>query len=198
MDDDVRDILVVDDDPLVRESLVLRLEAWGFGPRSAGDVDAALHLLREHEPTVLIVDLVLPGRSGMDLLRELKNGRASIPVVLITAHGGLNEAREALLEGADDVLSKPLSSDRLRAVIDTVAAGGKRAVPFGSDGGPGSSPGRPDPRVTADLPIGGWARRAEKTLIAEALRHSGGDEEEAARELNLPLDVFRTKRTRYR
>lgn len=197
---EVRDILVVDDDTLYRETLVARLEAWGFGTRTAANVESAVELLEDLDPAAVLVDLVLPGRSGLDLLREIGGRPMPPPVVLITAHGGLREAREALLEGAEDVLTKPVLPERLRAVLDTVVAGGTRSAPSRSaeerdvppaaiDGG-----GRV---VTIELPLGGWARRAERELLVETLEAAEGDAAEAARRLNLPVAIFRTKLSRY-
>lgn len=195
------DVLVVDDDRLVRETLVLRLEAWGFGAHAAASVASAMELVRRFRPRAAIVDLVLPDRSGLDLLREVSSGPESFPIVLVTAHGGLEEAMEALLEGAEDVLTKPLRSERLRTVLETIFAGGTRSAPSrisgaGREGS--SSTGVPDRRsVTPALPLGSWARRAEKRLFAETLDLTRGDEAAAARRLNLPLEVFRRKMSRY-
>lgn len=202
MSGEVRDVLVVDDDTLFRETLVARLEAWGFGTRTAADVESAVELLEDLDPAAVLLDLVLPGRSGLDLLREIGGRPVAPPVVLITAHGGLREAREALLEGAEDVLTKPVAPRRLRAVLDTVVAGGTRSAPprlaEDPDAPPSGVGGGGRPRVvTIELPLGGWARRAERDLFAETLEAADGDAAEAARRLNLPVAIFRTKLSRY-
>lgn len=195
-----RDVLVVDDDALFRETLVPRLEAWGFGARTAPNVESAVELLEDLEPAAVLVDLVLPGRSGLDLLREIGSRPVAPPAVLITAHGGLREAREALLEGAEDVLTKPVLPERLRAVLDTVVAGGTRSAPYRPAEERDVPPARIDGRgrvVTIELPLGGWARRAERDLLVETLEATDGDEAEAARRMNLPVAIFRTKLSRY-
>lgn len=204
------DVLAVEDDPIFRESLSLWLDDWGYAARTASTVPAALHVLRDGAPRIAIVDLVLPGRRGLDLIRELRADHgARLPVVLITAHGGLPDARAALQEGAEDVLAKPLRPKRLRAVVETVLAGGRRCLappvppraPEGRDAVPYSPPtGTPShvtAHVTADLPLGHLARRAEKLLVYEALEESDGDEAEAARRLGFPEKVFRAKLRRY-
>lgn len=200
------DVLAVDDDPIFRESLSLWLDDWGYVARTASTVPAALHVLRGGAPKVAIVDLVLPGRRGLDLLRVLRADHgALLPFVLITAHGGLPDAREALQEGAEDVLTKPLRPKRLRAVVETVLAGGRRCLPpwvpprapEGRNASPNSPATGTPSSVTADLPLGDLARRAEKILVFEALEETGGDEVEAARRLGFPEKVFRAKLRRY-
>lgn len=181
------DVLAVDDDPIFRESLSLWLDDWGYAARTASTVPEALHLLRGDAPRIAIVDLVLPGCRGLDLLRELRADHgAALPVVLITAHGGLPDARAALQEGAEDVLAKPLHPKRLRAVVEMVLAGGRRCLPTGASSS-----------VTADLPLGDLARRAENRLVFEVLEESDGDEDQAARRLGFPEKVFRAKLRRY-
>lgn len=200
------DVLAVDDDPIFRESLSLWFHDWGYAARTASTVPAALRVLRDGAPRVAIVDLVLPGRRGLDLLRVLRADHgALLPFVLITAHGGLPDAREALQEGAEDVLEKPLRPKRLRAVVETVLAGGRRCLPpwvpprapEGRNASPNSPATGTPSSVTADLPLGDLARRAEKILVFEALEETDGDEAEAARRLGFPEKVFRAKLRRY-
>ncbi|MDR0786469.1 MAG: sigma-54 dependent transcriptional regulator [Gemmatimonadota bacterium] len=116
-------ILVVDDEPGLREILSKRLEFWGFECRAAADVGEAERALEVFEPDLVLSDVVMPGATGLQLLRRLKAGkRRRLPVVLMTAHGTVDVAVGAMKEGAEDFLIKPVDEGKLRAVIDAVVA----------------------------------------------------------------------------
>jgi DNA-binding NtrC family response regulator len=116
-------ILVVDDEPELREVLSKRLGFWGFECRGAADVGEAERELESFEPDLVLSDVVMPGASGLQLLRRLKSGkRRRLPVVLMTAHGTVDAAVDAMKEGAEDFLIKPVDDGKLRAVIDGVVA----------------------------------------------------------------------------
>jgi DNA-binding NtrC family response regulator len=83
----------------------------------AGRVGEAERLARLHSPDIVISDVVLPEASGLDLLRRLKAGDADRPVVLMTAHGRIDDAVEAMKLGARDFLTKPLDYAKLRAIL---------------------------------------------------------------------------------
>ncbi len=116
-------ILIVDDEPALREVLSRRLEFWGFSCREAADVGEAEAQLEAFEPDLVLSDVVMPGASGLQLLRRLKSGkRRRLPVVLMTAHGTVDAAVDAMKEGAEDFLIKPVDDEKLRVVIDGVVA----------------------------------------------------------------------------
>jgi DNA-binding NtrC family response regulator len=104
----------------MREILAQRLEGWGYEVLLAGDADTAGVLAEREHPQVVISDVVLPGTSGIELLPRLKAGRPDRPVILITAHGSIDDAVEAMKRGADDFLTKPLDYDGLRATLEDV------------------------------------------------------------------------------
>ncbi|MBI4916035.1 MAG: sigma-54-dependent Fis family transcriptional regulator [Acidobacteria bacterium] len=114
-------VLVVDDEPAMREVLEMRLEAWGYEVLLAGDVPEAERLATTRRPDVVISDVVLPEASGIDLLRSLKAGDAERPVILMTAHGSVDLAVEAMKEGAHDFLTKPIEPETLRATLEELA-----------------------------------------------------------------------------
>ena len=114
-------VLVVDDEPTMREILEIRLSAWGFDVLLAEDAESAGRLAEEERPDVVISDVVLPGISGIELLGQLKAGDPERPVILITAHGTIDHAVEAMKRGADDFLTKPIDHDDLRSTLDAVA-----------------------------------------------------------------------------
>ncbi len=114
-------VLVVDDEPAVREVLTVRIGGWGYDVCAASGVEEAERLLAERSPDVVISDVVLGESTGLDLLRRLKAGDAQRPVILITAHGSIDVAVEAMKGGAQDFLTKPLDYTKLHALLESAA-----------------------------------------------------------------------------
>jgi DNA-binding NtrC family response regulator len=115
-------VLIVDDEQSLRELLTVRLEHWGFRCRAAADVREAEAQLTEFDPDLVLSDVVMPEISGLELLRRLRShGRRRLPVILMTAHGTVGDAVEAMKEGATDFLTKPLDNTKLHAVLEDVA-----------------------------------------------------------------------------
>ena len=115
-------VLVVDDEPALLEVLSQRLTSWGHRVATAGDVLEAEVKLAQLAPDLVLSDVLLPGLSGLDLLRRFKAAASSIPVVLITAHANVDAAVEAMKAGATDFLTKPIDPATLRGVLDSVSA----------------------------------------------------------------------------
>lgn len=115
-------VLVVDDEPAVREVLAVRIQGWGYAVRTAADMPETERQLREFVPDVVISDVVLGDTSGLDLLKRLKAGDPRRPVILITAHGSIDVAVEAMKGGAEDFLTKPLDYTKLHALLASMAA----------------------------------------------------------------------------
>lgn len=115
-------ILVVDDEPAMREVLLVRIEQWGFTVSAASCVRQARDLVASLDPHVLISDLVLPDATGMDLLRSLQDEPSERTVFMITAYGTIESAVEAIKLGATEFLTKPLDYVDLRRRLDTVEA----------------------------------------------------------------------------
>ncbi|HEY8483374.1 MAG TPA: sigma-54 dependent transcriptional regulator [Longimicrobiales bacterium] len=115
-------VLVVDDEPAVREVLSLRIEAWGPEVLVAADVEEAERIIAEHEPDIIISDIVLPDASGIELLSRLMRQDPERPVILMTAHGTVDLAVEAMKQGARDFLSKPLDYAKLQSLLLAAAA----------------------------------------------------------------------------
>jgi DNA-binding NtrC family response regulator len=113
-------VLVVDDEATMRDILEMRLKEWGFDVLVASDASEAKEMARGEHPDLVLSDVVMPGMSGVDLLRELKGTDPSRPVILLTAHGTVEMAVEAIKAGARDFLTKPLSYPNLRAVLKEV------------------------------------------------------------------------------
>src|SRR5690606_34800592 len=115
-------VLVVDDEPALREVLSMRIESWGYEVATAAHVREANERLRELSPDIIISDVVMPEATGIELLRMLKANDPSKPVIMVTAHGSIDAAVEAMKEGAQDFLTKPLDYTKLHALLETTAA----------------------------------------------------------------------------
>jgi len=110
-------VLVVDDEEAIRTVLEARLSSWGYDTLLAATADDAARIVDQAAPDIVVSDVVLPGASGLDLLRRLKAGDPSRPVILITGHGSIDDAVEAMKLGADDFLTKPIEPAQLEAVL---------------------------------------------------------------------------------
>ena len=114
-------VLVIDDEPALREVLALRVADWGHEVRTIAEGPLAEGEIDRQRPDVVLCDLVLPGSSGMELMRRIKRSDERLPVVMMTAHGDIDGAVEAMKSGATDFLTKPLDYVALRALLDSVA-----------------------------------------------------------------------------
>ena len=114
-------MLVVDDEPALREVLSLRIADWGHDVRVAADAADAEREIERSRPDLVFCDLVLPGVSGLELLKRIKRQDDRIPVVMMTAHGNIDGAVEAMKAGAMDFLTKPLDHNALFALVTVLA-----------------------------------------------------------------------------
>jgi DNA-binding response OmpR family regulator len=114
-------VLVVEDDPMIGRALERALRDEGFAVDWVRSGNDALPAIQDHEFTAVLLDLGLPGRDGLDVLRSVRAGGKSTPVVVITARDGLDDRVEGLDGGADDYMVKPFEIRellaRLRAVV---------------------------------------------------------------------------------
>jgi two-component system response regulator RegA len=116
-------ILVVDDDEVFRSRVVRALEHRGFAAHGAADHTAALKAARATRADRAIVDLRLPGRSGLEVVRDLKSLRPRISIVVLTGYASIATAIESLRLGATNYLSKPADVDQMLAAFEVAAAG---------------------------------------------------------------------------
>ena len=115
-------VLVIDDDEAIRTVLEARLSAWGLELDSASDLLSAESRIEDFAPQIIVTDVMLPDGSGVDLLRSLRRNDVDAPVILITAHGTVDMAVEAMKLGALDFLTKPLDYDRLARSLEAAQA----------------------------------------------------------------------------
>ena len=120
-------VLVVEDDPSIVLGLQLNLKRAGYGVRIARDGPAGLAALRENRPDLLLLDLMLPGMDGLEILREVRAVDRRLPVVVLTALGSETDKVKGLDLGANDYVTKPFSVAellaRVRAALRTATAG---------------------------------------------------------------------------
>ncbi len=114
-------VLVVDDDPATRTGLTELVRAWGFTAEAAEDGAEALERVTTFRPSIIVSDMVMPRMSGLDLLKALKGETEHIRVVLLTAQGTVDTAVEALKDGAEDYLTKPLDPVKLRRLLERLS-----------------------------------------------------------------------------
>ena len=111
-------ILVVDDDQNIRRVLRNLLDKEGFNVLTASDVDKALPLIDAQDLDLIVTDLKMPGKSGMDLLTLCHEKRPAVPVIMITAFGNVEAAVAAMKKGAYDFITKPFDENELLNVIE--------------------------------------------------------------------------------
>lgn len=127
-----RKILVVEDEAPIRDMLCFVLEQNGYQPQTAGDYDAALNQLMEPYPDLVLLDWMLPGGSGIQIAKKMKQHdlTRNIPIIMITARGEEEDKVRGLEVGADDYVTKPFSPKELMARIKAVI---RRVAPTSLD-----------------------------------------------------------------
>lgn len=157
-------ILIVDDDPAQRRLLEATIGRFGYRPRPVGSGEEAVRLLmpgRERVDAVLL-DLTMPGLSGIDVLNQVRPTRPHLPILVFTAHGGIDVAVQAMRAGATDFMVKPVSADRLQIAI-------RQALrPGVADDLDGVAPRRGRPMPVTDILGDSRAIRAVLGLVARA------------------------------
>lgn len=154
-------VLLVDDDEPFRERLARALRERGFAPTTAGDPRHALALAAERSFSVALLDLALPGGSGLDLVRALRERQPACRLVVLTGYGSIATALEAVRAGAADYLTKPADADQIAAALRGTGGPVRRA------------------------PVVPSLERVEWEHIQRVLRDCGGNVSETARRLGL-------------
>jgi two-component system response regulator HydG len=112
-------VLIVDDEQNARRGLQKLLEQEGFTVQTAGDGAEAMELLGAQVPDVVVTDLRMPKMDGLELLRRVKATHEDLPVLVVTAFGAIESAIEAMREGAEDYLQKPVQLDELIIALES-------------------------------------------------------------------------------
>lgn len=170
-------LLLVDDDDVLRERLGRALRERGYDVRTASHYDEAIALAQADSPEMAVVDLRMPGTSGLELIRDLKAIDASTRIVMVTGYGSIANAVDAVKLGADHYLSKPADAD------DIVAAFARAEAP----------PLEPPP-TEYEAPS---LARAEWEHIQRVLSDVAGNISEAARRLGIHRRSLQRKLQKY-
>jgi two-component system, LuxR family, response regulator FixJ len=166
-------VYIVDDDEAVRAGLGALLAARGFDVRPFGSAEAFLSAAPTGANACLLLDVRMPGMSGLELQRELKGRGIALPIIMITGHGDVPMAVAALKGGAVDFLEKPFDADVLLAAIDeafrrvSTPAG---RLPAGEVLAQSAAQLTPREREVMDLVVAGLANKAIATRLRIALR----------------------------
>jgi two-component system response regulator RegA len=115
---DPRSVLIVDDDDAFRERLVRAMRDRGYEATGVADHPAAIDAAREESPELAVVDLRLPGESGLAVVRDLKALDSSTVVVVLTGYGSIATAVESIKLGAASYLTKPADADQIVAALE--------------------------------------------------------------------------------
>jgi two-component system response regulator FixJ len=126
------EIFVVDDEELMRDTLTLILSGKGYDVSAFGDGDSFLAMARARRPTCILLDVSMPRRSGLDILKELDVENYDVPIIMISGRGDIPTAVEAIRSGAFDFVEKPFDADtlivRVREAIAAFARRGTTAI----------------------------------------------------------------------
>ena len=115
-------ILVIDDEAAIRESLEVLLSLEGYTVRLAVDGEEGLRTLEQETFDMVLLDLALPGQSGLELLPQIKERQPELPVIMITAYGTVDNVVEAIRAGAENFVQKPWDNEKLLADIRAAIA----------------------------------------------------------------------------
>jgi two-component system response regulator RegA len=118
--DDLPLALVVDDDEVFRERLCRALSERNWEAETAANGELALQFARDRSPDLVLVDLRMPGKGGLDVVQELRTIDSSMTIIVLTGYGSIPTAISAMKKGADHYLSKPADADQILTVYETL------------------------------------------------------------------------------
>jgi len=177
------EIIIVDDDPAVRDALSVVFSLEGYHVTSFGDGQSLLTAARARTPSCIILDVQMPGRSGLDILRELNAQDYAAPIFIISGQGDIPMAVSAIKAGAHDFFEKPFDGDAvIERVREAVAARRKRAEDRGSS------------RLSYRFPGADLLTPREREVL-EQIAH-GASNKEAGRSLGISPRTIEVHRAR--
>ncbi len=112
----------MDDERAVREACREAAAALGYRTSASESADQALRLMESQSIDVMVLDLKLPGTGGLEVLRQIKRRRPDIEIIVVTGHGTVESAVQAMKAGAYDYVTKPFSLEELKLLLEWVAA----------------------------------------------------------------------------
>ncbi|HMG34539.1 MAG TPA: sigma-54 dependent transcriptional regulator [Blastocatellia bacterium] len=183
-------VLVVDDDEMIRWTLGEALRGWSYQPIEAGSIAEGLQAFENEQPAAVLLDVVLPDGSGLDVLREIKRSHADAVVIMITANVLVEDTIAALRGGAYDFIGKPIKLEELQVTIrngietqllrkEVGSIRSERKREFGFDQIVGTSPGMREmfalARKVAESEVSSVLLQGEsgtgKDLVAKAIHY---------------------------
>lgn len=164
-------LLVVDDDVVFRDRLVRAMRDRGYDASGVGDHQAAMDAARQDSPELALVDLRLPGQSGLDIVRDLKSLDPATVVVVLTGYGSIATAVKSVKLGATSYLTKPADADQIVAAFQGA-----------------------QPQDAAEVPS---LARVEWEHIQRVLADCGGNISHAARLLGIHRRSLQRKLSKY-
>jgi len=170
-------LLIVDDDQVLRDRLARAFRDRGFDVRTAPDYDVAIELASSDSPEMAVVDLRMPGRSGLELVRDLRNLDPATRIVVLTGYGSIATAVEAMRIGATYYVQKPADADDVLAAFERGEAPPLEAA------------------ATDYMPPS--LARAEWEHINRVISDCGGNISEAARRLGIHRRSLQRKLQKY-
>jgi len=170
-------VLIVDDDEVFRTRISRAFEHRGWSAHAAFDLNSALAITSEFSPDLAIIDLRMPGESGIDIIRRLRDFDPTVSIIMLTGYGSIATALEAIKSGADHYLTKPVDVDQILAAYETIT----------------SSPG-PDISSPATVPS---LARVEWEHIQRILSDCGGNISHAAKLLGLHRRSLQRKLSKF-
>lgn len=174
-------IFIVDDDALVRDALSLLLKIEAFQTQAFGDGDSFLEALRVVTPACVILDLHLPGSSGLAVLRQLADRQFAPPVFVISGQSDIAMAVEAMKYGAQDFFEKPFSGSAMVERVRSAVAAYRQSMTGHIDG-------------LADFPGRDLLTRRERDVLAQVSH--GASNKEAGRRLGISPRTIEVHRAR--
>src|SRR5262245_37397500 len=180
------EIIIVDDDPAVRDALSVVFSLEGYHVTSFGDGQSLLTAARARTPSCIILDVHMPGRSGLDILRELNAQDYAAPIFIISGQGDIPMAVDAIKSGALDFIEKPFDADtvvsRVREAIEAWER--RRAAGTGADSG------------VLSLPFAGRDSLTPREREVLAQIAAGASNKEAGRHLGISPRTIEVHRAR--
>lgn len=135
-------VFIVDDDPSVRDALSLLLSLRGYATATFASAEDFLAALKTTWRGCVVLDIRMPGLSGLELQRQLLANKPRLPVIVMTAHGDVAAARQAFLADAVDFIEKPFDADQLLAAVQTALASLREVAGDTAPGHPRPGEGR--------------------------------------------------------
>lgn len=113
-------LLIIEDEEIIRESLAARLRGVGFGVETAKDGEEGLYYAKEYPVDLAVIDLGLPGMSGLDIIRRLRDEGYAYPILILTARDRWQDKVDGLGAGADDYVAKPFHVEEIIARVNAL------------------------------------------------------------------------------